>query len=322
MMVEPRREQILQRIQTILEGINTGLVLDTCDDLNGWVVENNAKGWNPVLDTSNKVEGTAAIQLGIKQNKQLATWYRPLYSTYDFTDKVLDMWVYIYNKLKFHPPWITTAIRLFLADDLANIAIYNVYRDDLGDVLNDGTDGWNFINKYANLYDAAVGVPDLANINNIGIMVEIISGEVLPLGECNMDYWTVGSLAFFRDVLIVTRAKTSGFAHFSAFPAITFMVVAEDCESKIYPAMFNRMLIELAGYDRYAEEDVLDRNLGYMASDIQMALMKDQTLNGLAQYVEVKRWEITAMEGNKTGVLQGWIEVGYMVNQKDPTQGA
>lgn len=322
-MAEPRRELILQRIKLLLESINSAVIIDSCDVLNGWTVNDPTKGFQPQLDTENKVEGLAAIGIGVKNFKQIAFYTKPLNFSMDGTDKQINNFFYIYDKTKLQTP-PQGAVRQILATDLANIYFYDHLSDTLGDVLNDATDGWNFLSKWTDDPEIIVGSPDISDINYIGLSIETYgpTAPAISVNEAHMDFFHFGNPIYFNDIKQVYRQKISGLGQVNIFPIIAFMARDEDSESRTYPAMFNRLTIELVAYDKYGDEEVLDQRLGGLAADIQKALMADQQLNGLAQYVEIKRWEFALMEDIDVASLFCTFEVGYMINQKDATLGA
>jgi hypothetical protein len=159
--------------------------LDSCDATTGWLTAGAATA--PTLDTANKKEGTASINMGKTAGTVTATYSKTLGSTFDGTGKQYRVWVYVKDKVKLAYD-SNPAIQIGIGNNAGNYYFLNIDVEDLIDIDTDGTDGWNKLGGLITSF-STVGSPNITLLDFIFVsFFTNVASTTITHGDMKMDY--------------------------------------------------------------------------------------------------------------------------------------
>lgn len=295
----------------------------TLGDADAWIPTGGAS--IPEVDTTEKVVGLASIAFGKLANAPTPFGLeRKLTTAIDATGGKFSVWFYVQDKTELSnvPPFGYSLAALF-GQNLTNYWVKFMFHDDINDVDNDLSTGWNHL-EFDPLTEAdfIAGSPDITAIDFVvvGAIGDSIAAPI-ETGNLRVDLIKVSGVdgTYHNDIKEVYRYKIN-FQQTPASPNIMFAALDEDLESKTYPIIDNKLRVSFDAEATLPDEAILDKELGKLAADIQIALATRQELWGYAKYVELKQIAFNVKKGTHTGILTGIIEVGFTSNQLDPTK--
>lgn len=292
-------------------------------DENGWLPVGGADV--PELSADNPVVGLYSVAFGkIANSFAIFGIEKTLAVPIDGTGGTLEAWIYISDKTKLKnvPPSGYTA-GLLIGQAIDTYWAKFLFYEDLLDVINDRTNGWNQIEFVPETeFDFKVGEPDISAITYIAIGgIAITDAQEIPVGDMKTDYWKFNDIdEFYNNNMKHVYRYSIGSYQTHGNPSIMFSALKENFISNIYPIITSTMLVGLDGEIELPDEAILDEELGKLASDIQVALASQQSLYGHANYVEIKSVEFSVKEGTSTGYVTMMVEIEYDMNQLDPTE--
>ncbi len=307
----------------VLEG---ELIMDfwTLFDDTAWAPISSAEAPEVIFEDPPPVIGLSFIGFGRRApNSELAFGIQHIFPTpVDGTGGELESWVFIHDKNVLNPASALGSVGILVASSLSDFFVKTLFFDDLIDRVNDSSSGWNQILFTPETEsDLVLGNPDIENLVGIAVLAGAVSDISIPVGDLGIDFIRFTNLAgdFLTDVKHVYRYQIGTYQTMGT-PIIMMAALKEDKVSKVFPIVHNRLTVGIDGEIELADEQVLDKELGKLATDIEVALAKEQELYGVARYVELKQFEFSVKEGTSTGILTGIIEVEYAANKIDPTK--
>lgn len=165
--------------------------LDSCDAITGWT--NSADATAPTLDTVNKKEGTASINLGKSGTSTNQAFYeKTLGATFDGTGDEYRVWIKVKDKSVLQdgvsgglPP---AALEIAIGSDSSNAFIRFIGKDDLKDVDNDGTDGWNNLGDLISNFNP-VNSPVITALDYLKVVLFTPNAsDLIVSGNIKMDF--------------------------------------------------------------------------------------------------------------------------------------
>lgn len=298
----------------------------------------NPEGWFPfggasmppkVFTDGDVAQGTACVGFGkfgfAEVNCSIMRDFAAIGETFDLTGGEIETWFKVHDKTKLFEEAAPgfPSIYIIVGNAVNKFYMKYIYYADIQDQVNDKTSGWNKIRyNIEDESDLAINSPDISDITLIGLIVTADAIETeIPLGDLRTDFWRafdVEEEIYNLDVEGVYRYKMN-VHQVPVTPSIVMAAMDEDCESKVYPTMYRTLQIGLDGWIHLTDEDLLDKELGKFADDIQVALFNNTQLSDIVQFVAIRKFEFSVRKGTQNyGVLTIMISVGYVVNQKNP----
>lgn len=316
-------------IQTPIAGtiISEGdLIMDYWSllDPTRWIPVNSGEAPEVQTEDPPPVVGVSYIGFGRRApNIDLAFGIAHFFPTpLDLTAVQLEAWMFAHDKTVLNPISAVGSLGIILATTETDFFAKTLFYPDILDRINDITSGWNqILFRPETESDLTVGSPDIENIVAISILGFADADTTIPVGDFGIDFIRLVDVAgaYRTDVKQVYRYKIGTYQTMGT-PIIMMAALNEKKVSKVYPLVHNTLTVGIDCEIELADEAVLDKELGKLATDIEIALAAQQTLWGVARYVEPKNWEFSVKEGTSTGILTGEIEIEYVTNQLDPTK--
>jgi hypothetical protein len=292
-------------------------------DVTQWVPTGGADA--PELTTATRVIGIKSVAFGKLPNGDPSFGLLSQTTTsYDATGGKIQVWVYVKDKTKLaNTPPLNYAVGILVGQDALNWYSRFLFHDDLVDVDNDNTNGWNKIEfDPVTESDFTAGSPDITALDWFLVGgIGLDAATAIPVGDMGLDFLRIIDVEgdYHSDVKEVYRYKIGAYQT-AGTPIIKFAALKEQVQTKIYPIIESTLTIGIDVEAELPDEVALDYELGKLAADVQVALADNQDLTDFARYVEIKNWEFSVMEGTHTGILTVMVEIGYMMNQRDPTK--
>jgi hypothetical protein len=160
---------------------------DSCDDTSGWT--DSADATVPSLDTVEKKEGAASINLGKSGTTSNAFYYEKTQAANNLNRKILAVWVYFANQETIDK---ITVARIYIFDSAGNWGYW--------DFLKHIKRGWvcfrTLAYRYSTLYNFDGSSPTKPSSNDIvkvRLYFETVDATTtIPEGDIKMDYWHYG----------------------------------------------------------------------------------------------------------------------------------
>jgi hypothetical protein len=170
---------------------NTQL-LDSCD-VADW--NDQAAASPEIVNTVNKKQGAASLDLGKSGIGNVrATYQKVAGSTFDGTGADFRVWVYVYDKTELRSealagPVGAKSLHISIGQDFGNIYFREYGPNELKDVVNDGSDGWNLLGGPLSGF-LTFGSPNITILDSMSLFFETtFATETIASGNIKMDYW-------------------------------------------------------------------------------------------------------------------------------------
>jgi hypothetical protein len=312
---------------------NTGATtLGTGDVLIDFMILNDVDHWVPsggasppaLVFDNNTVVGTYSIGFGHVANADVNFGViKTLQIGIDATGGDVEAWVYIKDKTIYNSvPPLGASLVVVVGNDSSNWYAKFYFHDDIRDVVNDLTNGWNrFLFDPVTEADLVVGSPDITDLQWFNISGFLIDeATFVPTGDIRVDFVRViGPDGLYNNDIKKVYRYAIASQQTTGTPILTFAVLKEAQSTAIYPVISSELVISIDAEVELPFEAVLDQELGQLADDIQVAIGQEQDLWGMVRYMKITNLEFHVREGTHTGILVVVMEIGFAYNQLDPT---
>lgn len=292
-------------------------------DTSGWLPSGGADA--PELDFTDPVVGLNSIAFGKLSNAEpVFGLERRLTTPIDITGGRVSAWIHVYDKTELaNDPPFGYSLLVLVGQNLSNWWGKFAFHDDVIDVVNDRTNGWNPIMfDPVTESDFILGSPDITAVDFFAVGgIGVSQAAAIEVGHLKVDLVTIKDLegAFINDIKKVYRYKIN-FQQTPASPIMMFSAIGEDQEYNIYPIISSKLLVGVDTEVELPDGALLDKELGKVADDIQVAIGQQQNLWDLARYIKVVSMEFHVKEGTSIGILTTLLEIGFSFNLLDPTK--
>jgi hypothetical protein len=319
-MSDTIRERILQRLLLDFRSIGNCVGITACDNVDGWNAA--AHALTPVLDR-------VCIGIGIDNdnldagNNAGVYWFdmdAPL--NLNSAGKTIKLEFFVHDKS------VLNGFGVFLQDsangrEVGAAVLYYCVEDT--SALDDGSNTLTLSidDDFTEAHELEPEIPlvNREDICSVGLIIgvkEEFWDVGIPIGNIYIDNISVLDARFkIKQFCEVTRYGAVG-PQFSAYPALGVSALEAEDEYRVYPAVVEKLRVAVDVWCALSPEDILDRELGKAAADLQVAISSDQQLGGLASYVFIKRLRFSVSKTRTEGVLQAELEIGYTMNFDNP----